>query len=174
MKNLYIDFDGVIADTIPAIYEYLSSHGLMLKDKKRFNTDRELFNKVSELIATYDFEKLLTEVDEINGAINNIKTIINSNKFHVHVLTHVNSLEEGIAKVHYIQERIPGLTVIMVPKKISKTKMVNPKGAILVDDYIGNLEEWQINGGHAILFNMDLQDKGYPVINSLSKIMELY
>lgn len=174
MKNLYIDFDGVIVDTIPAIYDYLASHGLTLKDKDGYSKDRDLFNQVSALIAAYDFEKLLNEVDEINDAFKHIEQLTNSGKFKLHVLTHVNSLEEGIAKVNYIQTRLRGLTVIMVPKKLSKTQMVEPRNAILVDDYIGNLAEWEASGGHAILFNSELQEKGYPVINSLNTLMELY
>ena len=43
----------------------------------------------------------------------------------------------------------------MVPKEISKTLVVHSKDAILVDDYSGNLREWEKNGGISVRFSKE-------------------
>ena len=64
--------------------------------------------------------------------------------------------------------------LIMVPKEISKTKVVHSEGAILVDDYSGNLKEWEENGGIAIRFSKDLESLGYRVINRLDQLIDMF
>ena len=46
MKNLYIDFDGVILDTIPPLYEYLES----------LNIEKSQSDKVQEAISKFNFK----------------------------------------------------------------------------------------------------------------------
>ena len=63
------------------------------------------------------------------------------------------------------------INIIMVPKKLSKTRVVHSKDAILVDDYSGNLKEWEDNGGVAVRFSKDLDSHGFKVINKLDQLM---
>ena len=62
----------------------------------------------------------------------------------------------------------------MVPKEISKTKVVHSEDAILVDDYSGNLTEWEDNGGIAIRFSKDLESHGFKVLNKLDELLNMF
>lgn len=163
-KRLYIDFDGVVMDTIPILYSALE------KSEVDLSNERE----VSIFFATYDFNKVINDDNILNNSIECINNIINSNKFEIAFLTHVNSLTEGCVKVEYLRKKFKDISIIMVPKEISKTKVVHSKDAILIDDYSGNLKEWEDNGGIAIRFNKELDSKGFKVINKLDEIINMF
>lgn len=166
MINLYIDFDGVILDTIDVTYKMLED--LQLNPK---NPDDE--EKVKEFYKYLDWKTVLSITPVINDSINCIQKIIETNKFDVIILTHVISVEEAVEKVKYIRKYFKDITVIPVPKTISKTKMVRTEGAILIDDYIGNLREWEIEGGIGIRFSKTSNGKGFKVVNKLDQILEM-
>ena len=90
--------------------------------------------------------------------------------YDVAILTHINTLDEGIAKTNFIRKKIEDLNIILVPKSIAKSKIVNPKNAILVDDFGENIEDWIKNGGIGIKFN----NKKHLVINDLTEIILKY
>lgn len=163
MKNLYIDFDGVILDTITNL-------DIMIENN---NIDVSTKDKRTEFYQSVDWDKLLVETKQLNDSIECIEKIIASNMFNISILTHVNSLHEAMAKINYIRSYFEDITIIPVPRSISKTKLVQTKNAILIDDYSKNLEEWELEGGIAIRFNLELEDKGYIVINRLDKILEI-
>lgn len=164
MKNLYIDFDGVIVDTIRVTYDMLDRLGI----------DRSNFEKMSEFYYNLNWKQLLSLTPIINDSFNCIEKILRSNKFNVYILTHVNSLDEAIAKINYIRKYIKNITIIPVPREISKTKMIDAKDAILVDDYSGNLKEWEESGGIGIQFSTDLdKNKGFKVIDKLDKVIDM-
>lgn len=165
MKNLYIDFDGVIMDTIRVTYDMLD----------RLEVDRKNNEKMSEFYANLNWKKLLASTPIINDGFNCLKKIFNCGKFNVAILTHVNSLDEAVAKINYIRKYFKDITIIPVPREISKTKICLSKDAILIDDYSGNLKEWETEGGIGIQFSIDLtKDKGFPVINKLDKIIDMF
>ena len=165
MKNLYIDFDGVIVDTIRVTYDMLD----------RLGVDRSNFEKMSEFYYNLNWKQLLSLTPIINDSFICIKKILESNKFNVSILTHVNSLDEAIAKINYIRKYINNVTIIPVPREISKTKMIEAKDSILIDDYSGNLKEWEQAGGIGIQFSTDLnKDKGFKLIDKLDKIIDMY
>lgn len=168
MKELYIDFDGVILDTMTVLYEYLDKANI---DPK--STDENEEKRRRTFIENLNWDNLVNTTPQINDSIKCIEKIINSNKFVVSILTHVNSLNEAISKVNYIRNYFKDITIIPVPKKISKTKMVHTKGAILIDDYSGNLMEWEDEGGIGIRFSPTLDSKGFQVIDRLDKILDI-
>lgn len=161
MKELYIDFDGVILDTITGPFE---------KTKELNLTTEE---EVGKYFSKMDWEKLIEDSPVINDSLNCIQKLIDSNRFYISILTHANSLNEIVHKVHYIRKYFKDITIIPVPKAISKTKMVHTKGAILVDDYTENLKEWESEGGIAIKFSLTPKDRGYTVINKLDQILDI-
>lgn len=163
MKNLYIDFDGVILDTIKVTYELLKKEGIDKKDEPN----------VIRFYSRLDWKDLLLTTPIINDAHITIQKVIDSGRFNVTILTHVVSLDEAVEKVKYIRKYFKDITVIPVPKAISKTKMVHTKDAILIDDYAKNLVEWEEEGGIGILFSTELEEKGYPVINYLDQILDM-
>ena len=73
MKNLYIDFDGVIMDTINVTYK-------MLEDK---NIDKKDSEKVIEFYKNLDWKKVLENTPQINESIKCIHKIMRSNKFNL-------------------------------------------------------------------------------------------
>ena len=160
-KNLYIDFDGVILDTITPLYT----------DYKKQVTNK---NDHQDFYIKYPWEKIIDDKYIINNAIEDIKAIINSNKFNLAILTHVNSLREAVLKVKYIRKYFKDITIIPVPKAISKTKMVHTENSILVDDYAGNLREWEQEGGIGIRFNLEGEQKNFKSIKDLKEIIDMF
>ena len=163
MLNLYIDFDGVIMNTIDVTYKMMEKSNIDFKDSE----------KCIKFYETLDWEKILKESSAINDSWDCIWKIINSKKFNVAILTHVNSLEEIIQKVKVIREHFRDITIIPVPKAISKTEMLKAEGAVLVDDYVHNLVEWEQAGGYSIRFDLDMDGKGYPVIDRLDVLIDM-
>lgn len=163
MRNLYIDFDGVILDTITPLYTALELEGI---DKNDLDGAKKFYSE-------YDWSILLKESKELNNSISNIKKLMECGKYNVSILTHVNSLNEAIQKIRFINTKIEDITIIIVPKEMPKINVVHEKDSILVDDYSGNLELWRKNGGIAIRFNLELEDKGFLVINDLSALLNM-
>lgn len=164
MINLYIDFDGVICDTIDITYN-------MIRDKKIDLKDEKACLKFYENL---DWKVVLDRCHVINDGMNCIQKLLDSGKFNIAILTHVNSINEIIQKVKFIRNYFPDLTIIPVPKAISKTQMIGTKGAILVDDYVHNLDEWKSEGGIGVRFDLDGDGKGYPVIDKLDQLLSMF
>lgn len=164
MRNLYIDFDGVILNTIPPLYEALEENGI----------DPDNFKEVQAFFGKYDFKKILKDENIINDSINALRELNNCGLFNVSILTHINSLQEGIDKTKYIRRHLRDITMILVPKSISKTQMVHTKDAILVDDFPGNLVEWESLGGIGVKFTETLDKKDFLRINNLRDLITLF
>ena len=161
MKKLYIDFDGVILDTINVTYKMIENLGL--------GTPEE----VKDFYYNLDWDHLIEQTPEINDSISCIKKIIKSNLFDVKILTHIISYNEGLGKIKYLKSKIPELEVILVPKQINKADMVNPKYSILIDDFLGNLDLWHKNGGISVKFSDKNKKSKYITITKLDQILEL-
>ena len=52
--------------------------------------------------------------------------------------------------------------------------MVHTKDSILIDDYSGNLREWEKEGGISVRFSLALESKGFKVIDRLDKIIDMF
>ncbi len=163
MKKLYIDFDGVILDTIPIIYKRLEKESIDVTEE----------DALIQFYENLEWKSLIQEAPQIHHSIAAIKKIIASKQFDVAILTHVNSQSEILEKVAYLKKELPGITIISVPKQLHKTDMVNPKGAILIDDFTGNLIDWDERGGIAIKFSLTPKDRGFPVIDRLDMILNM-
>ena len=164
MKNLYIDFDGVILDTITPVYNLAKKLNLDVKTQTK---------EVGLLYSKIDWETLIDESPALSDSIDNIKKLKDSKKFNISILTHVNSLKEAKAKIEFINSLFNDLTIIPVPKACSKTMMTQTEGAILVDDYSGNLKEWQESGGIAVKFVKDIENGKYTEITSLEELLDM-
>lgn len=158
--NLYLDFDGVIVDSIKVTYKMMEEEGIDINDTKR----------VREFYRNLDWFKLLDEIDEINNAIKNIKKLQKTGMYKLYILTTVNSLEEAEAKIRYIRKFGLNIPIICVPKGIDKSQMVDPRNSILVDDYSGNLYPWERSGGIGVKFTNEDKDNGFITISSLSEL----
>lgn len=161
--QLYIDFDGVILDTITPTYNAIKA-----LDKKL--TEQETM----DFFANYPWETVIKDENIINNSIEAIDKIIKSNKFNVSILTHVNSLNEAVIKIKYIRKHFKDITIIPCPKKVSKTKMIHTAGSILIDDYTHNLREWQKECGIGIKFSPKPKENDFPVISDLSEVINMF
>ena len=77
MMKLYLDFDGVILNTIDVTYDMLT--------KKNITDQKE----IDEFYQNIDWFTLIDQCSEIKNSISNIKKIIKSNLYDVTILTHV-------------------------------------------------------------------------------------
>ena len=161
--NLYIDFDGVISDTIDVTYAMLMEAGIDSKD----------FEKTNEFYKNLDWTYVLETTPLINNSMEEIKKIIASNKFDVAILTHVSSQMEAVAKIKFIRKYLNEITIIAVPKEVSKTQMVCAKDSILIDDFTKNLDEWSLKGGIGIKFSKVNRKTKYINISNLGDILAL-
>lgn len=162
MINLYIDFDGVIMNTIEIGYNAIKNLGLEVNSEN-----------CQKYYANLDWKEFLNKkCSQINNSIECIQKIIDSNIFNVNILSHVVSLDEAVEKIKYIRKYFKDITFIPVPKKISKTKMVHTENSILIDDYAANLREWENAGGIGIRFSEKLNGKGFYVIDHLDQVIE--
>ncbi len=164
MKRLYIDFDGVIIDTIPYLYKALNENGI----------DPKWVKESCEYISKFDFNTIVKDKYILNDSINSIKKILDSKMFEVSILTHVNSLPEAEVKIKYIKKYFDQMTVIIVPKNIKKTEIIHSEGAILIDDYAGNLTEWESKGGIGVRFSKEMESHGFKVLDRLDKIIDMF
>ena len=94
MKDLYIDFDGVIKDTIKVSYKMMEDEKIDLRDRP----------KVIEFYKQLDWEYLLKISAEIKNAYYFINKISEEGTFSPKILTTVNSLNEIKAKLSDIKK----------------------------------------------------------------------
>ena len=165
MRRLYIDFDGVVMDTIPLLYNELEKNGVKLGEE----------SEIRRVFGSFDFSTIIKDKNILNDSIECIHKLIDSKRFEISFFSHVNSLEDGVVKIKYLRKHFKdNITIIIVPKSVAKPKMVHSEGAILVDDFSGNLKEWEESGGISIRFSKELEAHGFRVINRLDTLLEMF
>ena len=88
-------------------------------------------------------------------------------------MTHVTGLDEAVSKIKFIRKYLKEITIISVPKAVSKTETVCAKNSILVDDYKGNLEEWEASGGIGVRFSKTKKESKFIDITDLEELLAL-
>ena len=160
--DLYIDFDGVILNTIDV------SLDIYFKGKEREGyPPRDFYRNL-------DWDWLLSICHEINDSISNIAKLIDSNLFNVRILTHVVCENERQAKLKFLNSKFSDLEVIPVFIDDDKCDVVDAKGAILVDDYSGNLLLWDKAGGVAVKFSNKKKRYNYVTIDKLDSLIGIF
>lgn len=145
--NLYLDCDGVILDTIPAIDKALQKVGYTYKRQSK----NEPFMK-DFLKNKFNWEEEIELIPILDDSVNKIKKLDKENIFNIKILTHVISDKEAKAKEKLFAKLLPNIEVITVPKDIKKTEMVEVKNSILVDDFLPNVVDFNSEGGIGIKF----------------------
>ena len=162
--KLYIDFDGVILNTIEVSYQRIKEKygpGATAEDSAQF-------------YQSIDWNKFIYECSPINNSLIALKHILDSQKYEVAILTHVHSKHEQEAKKKYLQDVLPEIKYIPVTKPTPKWKAVDCKDSILVDDYSKNLKEWEEHGGIAIKFSTKNKEYQYLTIKNLETLLTDY
>lgn len=175
LYRLYIDFDGVMWDTWPSFYKIVKESDADLYEKMiAHTTNKEEDIRIIEIFKSIDWEPLLNSTEPINDSLIWIKELYETKMFDIAILTHCNSDNEIINKKKLTAEKMPEIDIITVDKMTSKTDVVDPRGAILVDDYWKNLEAWEKAGGIGIKFSTK-EEENCPFyhISSLSQIPQI-
>ncbi len=153
MRNLYIDFDGVMFDTVT--YAFL--------EMKRLGIDTTNQDEITNYFKKVDWNYLIDKAGVLNNSIQKIEKLIESKEFLlVEVATHRCSFNEGIIKTDDLKSRIHNLKVTTIPKKIEKHFALNAKGNILIDDAESKILGWIHDGGIGILFSNKVDHLIYP------------
>ena len=140
----YIDFDGVILDTEPILFD---------EWKKKTNLDQLTEEDKIEYIKQANWEYIL---DNSNVIRDSIYILRNMDPKENVILTRVHSLEnEGAEKIKYLRRRLVELQVILAPYNLRKDEVVEAYRNILIDDSLRNLSEWKKAGGYPIFFDKD-------------------
>lgn len=161
MQKLYLDCDGVILDTINKSYQILQDNGITDSDE------------IQKFYRNLNWDEFIILSGEIDNSVNKIKKLIESGLFEVKILTHVNSDNESVSKNNYFNRVIPEIEVISVPKGIEKADVVDARGAILVDDFLPNLEYWEMKGGTSIKFSDSGRECKYIAISDLLDLFKI-
>ncbi|MDD4547640.1 MAG: hypothetical protein PHI05_02735 [Bacilli bacterium] len=156
-REVYYDYDGVFGDTMTPAVKEMKANGMYETEEGRTKYFREL-NWI-EFLQRAGFIKNSPE------AIN----ALNKLGYGVSFLTHINSLDEYIAKINFIKnievlENAKEINVIAVPRIIDKSTTINPKGNFLVDDRLENIINWEAMGGIGIYFS-EVQHESYITIS---------
>jgi len=153
MRDLYIDCDGVIFNTIKPAFIEMENLGVNLKDE----------DAITDYFKKCDWDKLIRIGGQINNSIEKIKELSNSNCFNtVNVATHRCSYVEGVIKTNVFKELIPDVKIITIPKKIGKHFALPANNHILIDDAKGKVIDWINHGGIGILFSEKADRLIYP------------
>ena len=172
MRDLYIDCDGVIFNTIKPAFNEMKKLGIDLKDQ----------NKITEYFKYCDWNYLINTGGQINNSIEKIKILSDSNYFNsVNVATHRCSYIEGVIKTNIFKKLIPDVKIITIPKKIGKHFALPASNHILIDDAKSKVIDWINHGGIGILFSEDVdrliypneQDNIYFITNDLLDIIKV-
>ena len=80
MRRLYIDFDGVVMDTIPLLYNELEKNGVSLDNEE----------KIALIFSHFDFAEIIKDKNILNDSIDCINKLLDSKRFEMSFLSHVN------------------------------------------------------------------------------------
>lgn len=162
--DLYLDFDGVILDTITYTNNEIKI--------KQLNT----LEDIHEYFISLDWEEIIKTSPIINDSIKKIKKIIENKIFrNVYIITHCHSKKEIIAKNRFITEKLPEITkTYYVNYKINKDEVADPKGNVLVDDFNPNVQKWINKQGIGIKFSNTEKPSEFTKIQDLEELIELF
>lgn len=160
--DLYIDFDGVILNTIDVASD------IYFGDREHVGYPPRSFYE------DIDWNELLDKCQEINNSIIYLDKLIKSDLYHVAILTHVVCDDERKAKINFLKNKFPDLKVITVFKDYNKCDVVECKNSILVDDYLENLVLWQSKGGIAIKFSDKNKKYDFISISNLGSLIDIF
>ncbi len=138
-RRKYVDFDGVIKDTRPILFE----------DYLEKQKDGDVIDPTTFVIRR-NWLYVLAKSPLINNVIETLNELDD-----VSILTRVHSLEnESVAKIQDLRDLGVKCDIILVPYQVKKTDVVYAPGNILVDDDVYNLDEWSLAGGIPIFFDL--------------------
>ena len=161
---LYIDFDGVILNTIEVVREML----------RRDGCDADNWWEINRYFRRKDiWLEVFEKATIINDAINQIKKVMELGIFsEVIILTKItNVFDEERLKRDLLNQVLPGVRVITLQNGLNKALVVKAKGNVLVDDEPYNCVDWEKEDGIAISFSQFVSNLEENVINYISDVI---
>ena len=156
-QTFYIDFDGVILDTMP-IYRYVrAKYNLTCDDGRLFR-----YMNVSDVI---------NKKRAINNSLEILKKV--QNKIDIRILSKVNNDYEARIKREFLESCGITIPFIGVPQYENKSNYADKiENSVLVDDLKDNIDEWQKAGGTGLYFT-NKKYKEYETVFSLLDLLEI-
>ena len=165
--EVYIDFDGVILDTMRKAANLLfENYNIKLQTSSRDNIIEQQI--ISNFFKNLDWNYLLSETEEINESIKFIKLINSSNIYEPIIYSAVNSTSEAYKKHLFIKERLNGVKHQFIMAHTPKT--CDNKSSVLIDDDNFNLVNWT---GYPIHFDSSIESP-FPNIDDLGELYYLF
>ena len=138
--KIYVDFDGVIIDSETHLFDGL----------QRFYKNGLVDNE-RDYLKLMDWYSYLKKCDFIPGSLD----ILKEYKETMTILGKVCSEQEEKAKRKILLENGYYKMPIFLDADDKKSRIVDPKGNILIDDTVHNLVDWEKEGGIPVYFNKD-------------------
>ena len=163
---IFIDFDGVILDTMRESKILLErKHNISLGEIRRDDKERQLL--IANFFRSLNWNSLLNETREINESIRFIKLMKESRIYIPTIYSAVNSFYEADEKHKFIERKI-GVEHIF--NMAHTPKICNYPKSVLIDDDNYNLDNWD---GYPIHFDSKISSR-YPNIDDLGEIYYLF
>lgn len=159
IKTIYFDMDGVLADF-----------------------DKAVKNSRAGVTPWLTIKKFFADLKPIGNPEKTLNALI-SLGYEVKILSKVETRdteERAKDKIEWIKKHLPSFpleNVIIVPNHLQKIAYIQSKieESVLVDDYKGNLIEWQNAGGIAVKFGNKLKNTRpyYQIEKDISNLLPL-
>ena len=167
--------EKIVSELVNAMDHYDDMSSTMLNSEHNYGKIKLSSGEVVT-VATNNYRVLMKDKDvsvrkKVYNQFN--KTLEQYGATSASLLNSYVSMNEAIAKINYIRKYLKDVTIIPVPKEVSKTNMVRAKDSILIDDFTGNLDEWEDNGGIGVKFSKENKKTKYINITNLSEILAL-
>jgi len=165
--RVYIDFDGVILDTMSIANELLiENHGINIINNDYISDDEE--KEIANFFINLNWKKLLNEADEINKSKSFIKLIKESNIYEPIIYSAVNSENEKNEKSTFLDRKLKNVEYKFIA--VRNPKICDDRNSIIVDDSDFNLINWY---GYPIHFDSKINSI-FPTIDDLGEIYYLF
>lgn len=157
-QTFYIDFDGVVLDTMPIYRSIMIKYNLQGDDGMIFR-----YLNVSDV---------LNKKRAINNSLEILKKV--QDKLNIRILSKINNDYEARLKREFLEScgiNIPFIGVPQYERKSNYADRVN-ENAVLFDDLKDNIDDWLSAGGTALYFTKS-KYKEYDTVFSLIDLLEL-
>ncbi len=152
-RDLYIDCDGVIYNTIDYAFQNMKTLGIDVTNQ----------DAITNYFKNCNWVQLIRNGGQINNSCQKIVNLKRSNLFrNVAVATHHCSFIESQIKNTEFEKELENIQIFNIPKKIPKHFALNARGHILVDDALEKIIGWINDGGYGVLFNQSAEGLSFP------------
>ena len=143
IRKIYFDMDGVLADFSLGVEE-LCGLPADCSDDKMWEAIKKVPHFYLKLKPMKNAIEMIQKVIEKYGADCEILTAVPKPKRGI--------LTAGTDKIQWIREMVSDKMKVNIVIREEKKTFCTGKDCVLVDDLMGNIRDWEMNGGTGILF----------------------